>query len=353
MDLSDPIADVKGITQAELTDRLVRNSFIRSGWVISVEKGDSFETSAAKWDRLTVAFSDDYDGDVSNALVLKVFRKGWFGGGVLEWEFYNELAPKTPGTHVCPVYDGGIDHTNKICHLIMADLSGTHTEPPMNAKDRPHEQVVAELLKYHVRWWNDPRLETRTFYVRHGGPLRMAQAIAKEDIYVNCRAFEPALRDFSKDAGDELLPSWIETTERVIAKYPEVFHARVSGGQNITLLHGDAHVWNLFYPKNAATDRLILFDWETYKRGIGAYDLAYMLVHGTSGRRQIESGLMNQYYQGLIAGGISSYSHDEFIRDFRLSIISCVFCPLIWKRVISMKFAMEAYEDWGCEELLK
>ena len=181
----------------------------------------------------------------------------------------------------------------------------------------------------------------------------MAQAIAEEDVQANCRAFEPALEDFVKEAGDELQPSWIETAERVIAKYTEVFLARVSSGQNVTLLHGDAHVWNLFYPKNTATDRLILFDWETYKRGIGAYDLAYMLVHGTSGRRQIESELMNKYYDGLISGGISGYSRDEFEYDFRLSIISCIFCPLIWKRVISMRFAIEAYEDWGCEELLK
>ena len=126
MELSDPIADVKGITPAELTERLVRNGFVRSGRVQSVRKTDSFETSAAFWDRLTVEFSDDYDGDVSNALVLKVFRKGWFGGGVLEWAFYNELAPKTPGANVCPVYDGGIEHTNKIATLSCRPFRDTH-----------------------------------------------------------------------------------------------------------------------------------------------------------------------------------------------------------------------------------
>ena len=71
---------------------------------------------------------------------------------MLEWAFYNELAPNTPGAHVCPVYDGGIDRMKiRFATFLMADLSRTHTEPPMNAKDRPHEQVVAELLKYHVR----------------------------------------------------------------------------------------------------------------------------------------------------------------------------------------------------------
>ncbi len=118
MELSDPITEAKQITPAELTERLIRNGFMRSGRVISVEKTDSFETSAAKWDRLAVEFSDDYDGDVSDAIVLKVFRKGWFGGGVFEWAFYNELAPNTPGAHVFPVYDGGIDRTDQICHLL-------------------------------------------------------------------------------------------------------------------------------------------------------------------------------------------------------------------------------------------
>ena len=352
MELSDSITDVKQITPEELTKRLVQNGFIRSGQVISVEKTDSFGSTAAKWDRLTIVFSDDYDGDVPNKLALKVYRKGWFGGGVIEWTFYNELASSTPGVSVCPVYDGGIDHENRDCHFLLADLSETHVDHPPKEGLQPYEAVVEELLKYHIHWWNDSQLKEWPFYNRHGGPLRMAQAIAEEDVRESCRDFKKDLDNFVKKSGDELEPFWIETTEKVIEKYPDAFLARVLDSPNITLLHGDAHLWNLFYPKDPETDKLILSDWETYKRGLGVYDLAYLLVHGTSGRRKLEHGLMDFYYRGLIDGGISHYSREDFEYDFRLSVISCVFCPLIWKRVFSMCSAVEAYVDWNCAEIL-
>ena len=138
----------------------------------------------------------------------------------------------------------------------------------------------------------------------------------------------------------------------MIENYPDAFLARVSDSPNITLLHGDLHLWNLFYPKNVETGQLILSDWETYKRGLGAYDLAYLMVHGTSDRKQYESRLMDFYYTGLIDGGITGYSREDFEYDYRLSVIACVFCPLIWKRAFSMRSAMKAYADWNCKELL-
>ena len=62
---------------------------------------------------------------------------------------------------------------------------------------------------------------------------------------------------------DILNSSHIEIMERVIHGYPDIFLARVANSQNITMLHDDAHLWNLFYPKDPSKDRIILFDWET------------------------------------------------------------------------------------------
>ena len=61
---------------------------------------------------------------------------------------------------------------------------------------------------------------------------------------------------------------------------------------------------------------------------------------------------MTFYYDELMSSGVTGYSKEQFEFDFRLSIIACVFCPLIWKRMFSLRSAMEAYEDWDCEELL-
>ncbi len=147
-------------------------------------------------------------------------------------------------------------------------------------------------------------------------------------------------------------PDWITTMEAVIDRYADVFLSRVEGGKHITLLHGDSHLGNFYYPKDASRDPIILFDWETYKRGLGAYDLAYMLVHGTAGRRELEGPLLDLYFERLVESGVTDYSRPDFEYDFRLSIVSTTFCPIIWKRVFSMRRAMEAFGDWDCGELL-
>ncbi len=79
MKLSEPITDVEQLTPALLTDRFSRNGFLKSGSVTSIKKTDSFGSSCAEWDRLSLTFSEDYIGDIPNAIVLKVYRKGWFG----------------------------------------------------------------------------------------------------------------------------------------------------------------------------------------------------------------------------------------------------------------------------------
>lgn len=235
----------------------------------------------------------------------------------------------------------------------MPDLEVTHTEPPKDAKDRPHEAVVEELLKYHVRWWNDARLDDWPFMSKAGGPLRMAQAIAEDDVRDSCAQFGKALGPFADALGEDLDPAHLKTIEHVIDRYPDAFVKRVNGSPNLTLLHGDAHLWNLYYPRDPKRDRIILFDWETYKKGLGAYDLAYMLVHGSSNRSEIEGPMMDFYFRRLGEAGITEYSRSNFEYDFRLSVISCVFCPIIWKRAFSTRSVMQAYEDWDCGEILR
>lgn len=352
MDLTHPIANWEEVTPATLTQRLSRHGFIRAGTVTSIAKTESFTSSAAKWERLTLSFSSDYEGDVPPKLVLKIYRKDWFGGGVNEWTFYSELAALTPQAKVCPVYDCGIDRDRKDCHFLMADLSETHVEHPPKETGPPYEAIIDELLKFHVHWWGSSRLESWPFFNRHGGPLRMAQAIAEEDVRASCRAFDDDLKSFVQQAGDEFEPDWFQIVQRVIDRYPDAFLRRVTTASDITLLHGDAHLGNLFYPKDPEHGELILSDWETYKRGLGAYDLAYMLIHGTSERHAIERPLMDHYYQGLVVSGIEDYSRAQFEHDYRLSVIACVFCPLIWKRTFSMRSAVNAYEDWNCGDLL-
>lgn len=172
----------------------------------------------------------------------------------------------------------------------------------------------------------------------------MAQAISEEDVRKSCADFEATLRTFvdEKGAGLDLDDG---TRDRKISR------CLSWKGRRWRSDHGDSHLWNFYYSKKDIED-IVLFDWETFKRGLGAYDLAYLMVHGASGRERLEKGLMDFYYERLVAGGIENYSRELFEQDYRLSVISTTFCPLFWKRVFSMRSAMQAFADWECDELL-
>ncbi|NKB70316.1 MAG: phosphotransferase [Candidatus Latescibacteria bacterium] len=354
MHVSTAIVDVKQVTPSLLTDRFRRNGGLTVGAVEGVEKTDSFGSSAAKWDRLKLSFTADYQGAVPEHLLLKIYRKGWFGGGLIEQIFYDELAAQTPAASVCPVYDFGLDQAAKDCHFLLADLAVTHTDSPPDKSLQTYTAIVEELLKYHIHWWNNPRLEKWPFMQQAGGPLRMAQAIDEADVRDSCKDFGRALAPFAQALGDDLDPAHLALLERIIERYPDAFLKRVADSPHITLLHGDAHLGNLYYPKDPTTHQMVLLDWETYKRGLGAYDLAYLLIHATSGRdrEHLQGPLLDFYYQRLTAAGISGYSRADFDYDFRLSVIACTFCPIIWKRTFALGSAMRAYAEWECDELL-
>jgi aminoglycoside phosphotransferase (APT) family kinase protein len=59
------------------------------------------------------------------------------------------------------------------------------------------------------------------------------------------------------------------------------------GRRAVTIVHGDSQVWNCFLPRDGGSD-VRLFDWDTWRLGVAAEDLAYMMaVHWYPDRRRL------------------------------------------------------------------
>ena len=72
------------------------------------------------------------------------------------------------------------------------------------------------------------------------------------------------MADFDIDPdhlGDRLSSERRDLYERFFAGVHRV-QARMLTYRNVTLVHGDAHVWNCFVPKDGSDD-LRYFDWDT------------------------------------------------------------------------------------------
>jgi aminoglycoside phosphotransferase (APT) family kinase protein len=77
-----------------------------------------------------------------------------------------------------------------------------------------------------------------------------------------------------------------------------------------TIGNGDAHVWNVLYPRDGASAAGIrLIDWDAWRIGRAAADLAYMMaVHWYPERRaRLEARLLERHHAGLRAHGVADY----------------------------------------------
>ena len=104
---------------------------------------------------------------------------------------------------------------------------------------------------------------------------------------------------------------------------------RTDSRRAVTIVHGDAHVWNCFLPRDGGSD-VRLFDWDTWRLGVAAEDLAYMMaVHWYPDRRRLmERPLLDLYHAELQAHGVSGYDRRALDDDYRLSALWHIVTPV-------------------------
>ena len=161
--------------------------------------------------------------------------------------------------------------------------------------------------------------------------------------------------------GDELPQPWRENYARVLAALPRLFE-RHAQGRNLTLAHGDAHLGNFLFPKDAAGGVAYILDWQFWHPTIGGTDLAFLMATEwpVETRRRVEQPLLRRYYQGLLAGGVRGYPWETCWDDYRLSVmLVSIFIP-VWQWALfgwelnraALEGSMTAFEDLRCAELL-
>ena len=130
----------------------------------------------------------------------------------------------------------------------------------------------------------------------------------------------------------------------------------------MTIVHGDAHVWNCFLPKPDVADTPRLFDWDGWRIDYATDDLAYqMALHWYPDiRRAREDHLLDVYHDALVKHGITSYDRRTLQDDYRLSVLWMTMTP-VWQKTYDIPAHIwwphlarihMAVDDLGCRELL-
>jgi hypothetical protein len=368
-----PIDSIRDITPAWIEARLQRAFELPEGSIDDARVLESFDSCSARNTRIEVGYSTGVRAEPPRHLLLRHWREG-LRPNVSEIRFYNEIAPETPLAPTVPCYDIAFDKASGRWHVLLLDISRTHdqrpeplteaqrsfmmpycktdSQPPRPFSDSTYMSVARAFATLHGRWWNDTFLDEERYWGSGEGPHNVPRVGSEESIrQIAQRWAERRLPDYREEYPQDPIPQDWGTCERAAVFWPNLLIRRKAAG-HLTLVQGDAHFANIFFSRNC--HHIYLLDWDAWQRGIGPWDLACALVlsHDPEVRRQVECKTLRAYHDSLVSEGVIGYSYDQCLADYRLSIVACLFPPIAWKRPEFIKYALSAFEDWHCNELL-
>jgi hypothetical protein len=349
------IADAGSVTPRWLDEALRRAGALRRGRVVEVD----VERHDATWSthaRLTPRYSADATGDLPSALFLKMCTHAEFGQS--EVDYYRRDYVDVPDAPLVRCYDAAFDPVRRGYHLLLDDLSATHT----NGWDVPVTSELVAGIADSVAALHAPRMgETKLGDVG----ARLSDAVALDRYFAHVsRGLEPLLAI----GGDDVRPEWRQRLREIFAHHPALMHARARDRAGICLVHGDINSGNLLVPRSSAGRVFVIdrqpFDWSLCV-WLGVSDLAYLMCSfwKVDDRRRFEREMLERYLRALSRRGIEGYDWPQLWADYRLCAVQAVYvavewCVLegdrermrwLWTR--ELRTAMAAFDDLECGEL--
>jgi hypothetical protein len=362
-------------TPSWLTGVLRRSGVLPEGRVEAVDVAPR-SSSQATLVRLTpryAALEGAAPPAAPRALLLKLApaRPGPAALPSADVAFFRHVAPRTPDLPTPRVFDAAQDVAEGPWHLLMEDVSDTHTQPPYPVPPtEPHcFAAVGVLAALHAAWWERPELPA----VAAAAGVRVP---TEADLARLVERTERTVTAFVAFLGDRLPPARRTIFARLLAG--QVALRRRQLARPRTVVHGDAHWWNFLYPRPEAGEgpaggpesgaraagaaRVLLIDWAFWETGPALGDLAGKIAGDwfPERRRRLERPLLEHYHRELGRHGVTGYPWRACWEDYRLFAatrpLTLAFRwqrgerPLVWWN--NLERALLAFDDLGCAELL-
>jgi thiamine kinase-like enzyme len=212
------------------------------------------------------------------------------------------------------------------------------------------ESIARAQARFHATWWDNPLLGASV------GSWRSTDYFDQE-----LRNFAEKFAHFIDRFGEIMPPKRRVLYHRLVDQAPRL-PLRYHSHRNLTIIHGDAHSWNFFLPRNGDRENVRLIDWESWSIDTATDDLAYMMamLWYPDRRRQMEPLLLDLYHATLLDNGVSGYDRQMLDEDYRLSALWLITRPVaqaannipprVWWN--NLERIMLAVDDLGCRNLL-
>lgn len=218
------------------------------------------------------------------------------GGSALETpeSYYSHIDPATGNTVLLLEDLGWASQGDSVAGCSLADA----------------RLCLDRLAEFHASWWDNPRLDELDWM-----PLKDAETAIYREIY------PVAWKSLVEKAEDGMPPGLRLVGERLDREI-QVIKSKLTKPPR-TVIHGDYRLDNCFFPQPPEPRPLVVIDWEFCARARGVYDVATFLGEAfpPDRRKDYETGLLRTYHDGLVGHGVSDYSFEECLADYRLSML--------------------------------
>jgi len=337
------------ITDAWLTARLRDAGLLRDARVVA-HTAEPVESQGAAGVVARIVPAYDHDEAAAPRTLVAKFASPHapirtlmqlMGAYAREVEFYRCFGAD-PGIPVPACYHAAIDPSDGSFVLLLEDMSGARIiDGPIVSIDDV-EMAVRNLAPFHARWWGHPRLRELTFLRFPGSD---ADRAFMEQARGALAASFPAARE---RYGDAVSPVLVELAERLLADFHPLLQRRWRQDVDaVTLVHGDFHPGQLFFPSEAG-GRFAVFDWQTVSAGSGGDDLARLIVSSLDpGQQRAHADrLIALYHTLLIEHGVRNFDLDLCRQSFQGGVITTAIINIIASVSIDPAF-ITAYEERG------
>jgi hypothetical protein len=266
-----------------------------------------------------------------------------------ETAFYRHIASTLPNAYLVPAYATDFCRDDSIGYLILEDLSSTHRLLPINTLPTADETLaaVSALAELHATWWDHPDLEGNIGAVAADIPgLLFAGASDNFASFVN-------------EGSDDLPAIHRSLFESLLSRSGTQLSEGLNRKRHRSIVHGDAHMWNVLFPREPQRHSVVWFDWAVWHVNLAVTDFSYLcVVTPRDWRQQHEKKLLRYYLDTLHRWGID-YGWQDMWMDYRITALAQLLWPVFWfargrpfwRRCL--RNSIHAAEDLNLVELLR
>lgn len=238
--------------------------------------------------------------------------------------------------------------------LILDDLSSDYSSAKTNLSDKNIWLTAASTLaKLHAKFWNKPP----NLFKKKNNDI-------DQQIVKHRKTLAESLDKFVTYIKDKVSPELIDIYKHVEKLSNQLFYEkliRCQDMENITLQHGDAHIYNFMFSKKHL-HRALVTDFQFCNIGIACGDLAHLTRVNFADKFDItfHQDLVKNYYNNLLDNEVSNYSWENCWSDYRKHVACMLLIPMWQYSLFASKleniqddltYLLKNFKELECENL--